>query len=283
MISLLIITHEEGEMLSRHLPALLSQQDAMYEVVIVDMNSKDNTIELLTALEEQYTHLRHLSLPYSARDISHERLALHLGLRATISSRVLILHAATELPSPHWVADIKAMWNKDSDILLVPVCRKRRNGWGDYFTAGHEAWRTALYHWQALRFHLYRADSAIVGLDKDIFLKQSYAAHILALKTGALDIFVAQAAKRHNIVHIAEKDVFPKEDAFHTSRFWSQKRLFDIETRRHLPGRTKRLLTYLLHCLRTPHRGAIPYCIMDMIDYIRWCLSDKKVFIKKHY
>ncbi|MDE5561777.1 MAG: glycosyltransferase, partial [Bacteroidaceae bacterium] len=90
MISLLIITHEEEEILSRHLPALLSQQDAMYEVVVVDMNSKDNTVELLTALEEQYPHLRHLSLPYSARDISHERLALHLGLRAAISSRVLI-------------------------------------------------------------------------------------------------------------------------------------------------------------------------------------------------
>jgi hypothetical protein len=39
MISLLIIAHEEHEILSLHLPALLSQEGAVYEVVVVDMNS----------------------------------------------------------------------------------------------------------------------------------------------------------------------------------------------------------------------------------------------------
>ena len=44
MISLLIIAHEEQEKLSVHLPALLSQEGAEYEVVVVDMNSEDDTL-----------------------------------------------------------------------------------------------------------------------------------------------------------------------------------------------------------------------------------------------
>jgi GT2 family glycosyltransferase len=47
MISLLIIAHEEHEKLSLHLPALLSQEGAVYEVVVVDMNSEDDTLVLL--------------------------------------------------------------------------------------------------------------------------------------------------------------------------------------------------------------------------------------------
>lgn len=70
MTSLLIIAHEAHDTLSLHLPALLQQQGTDYEVVVVDMNSEDNTIELLNSLEEQYPLLKHLSLPLTARNIS---------------------------------------------------------------------------------------------------------------------------------------------------------------------------------------------------------------------
>ena len=70
MVTILIIAHEEEEKLSRNLPFLLSQQCTDYEVVVVDMNSEDNTIEILNALEAEHRHLRHISLPKSAKDIT---------------------------------------------------------------------------------------------------------------------------------------------------------------------------------------------------------------------
>lgn len=283
MISLLIIAHEEHEKLSLHLPALLSQEGAVYEVVVVDMNSEDDTLVLLKSLEEHYPHLQHLSLPVSARDISRERLALHLGMRAAKFSHVLVLNAGIEAPSPHWLADIENRWRTDCDIMLIPTQRTRSKRLGDYFTAGHEAWRNKLHQRQALRKNIFRAGTAIVGLNKEIFLTHNSPAKHLALKTGALDIFVSHVANRYNTILLDEKELFPIEDNDNNLYLWRQRRLFDVETRKHLSRKLIRHLTYMEHCLSTIHKGAIPYSILDIYDYLRWMFTRKNTFIKKHY
>lgn len=283
MISLLIIAHEEHEKLSLHLPALLSQEGAVYEVVVVDMNSEDDTLVLLKSLEEHYPHLQHLSLPVSARDISRERLALHLGMRAAKFSHVLVLNAGIEAPSPHWLADIENRWRTDCDIMLIPTQRTRSKRLGDYFTAGHEAWRNKLHQRQALRKNIFRAGTAIVGLNKEIFLTHNSPAKHLALKTGALDIFVSHVANRYNTILLDEKELFPIEDNDNNLYLWRQRRLFDVETRKHLSRKLIRRLTYMEHCLSTIHKGAIPYSILDIYDYLRWMFTRKNTFIKKHY
>lgn len=283
MISLLIIAHEEHEKLSLHLPALLSQEGTVYEVVVVDMNSEDDTLVLLKSLEEHYPHLQHLSLPVSARDISRERLALHLGMRAAKFSHVLVLNAGIEAPSPHWLADIENRWRTDCDIMLIPTQRTRSKRLGDYFTAGHEAWRNKLHQRQALRKNIFRAGTAIVGLNKEIFLTHNSPAKHLALKTGALDIFVSHVANRYNTILLDEKELFPIEDNDNNLYLWRQRRLFDVETRKHLSRKLIRRLTYMEHCLSTIHKGAIPYSILDIYDYLRWMFTRKNTFIKKHY
>ena len=283
MISLLIIAHEEHEKLSLHLPALLSQEGAVYEVVVVDMNSEDDTLVLLKSLEEHYPHLQHLSLPVSARDISRERLALHLGMRAAKFSHVLVLNAGIETPSPHWLADIENRWRTDCDIMLIPTQRTRSKRLGDYFTAGHEAWRNKLHQRQALRKNIFRAGTAIVGLNKEIFLTHNSPAQHLALKTGTLDIFISHVANRYNTILLDEKELFPIKDNDNNLYLWRQRRLFDVETRKHLSRKLIRHLTYMEHCLSTIHKGAIPYSILDIYDYLRWMFTRKNTFIKKHY
>ena len=283
MISLLIIAHEEQERLSLHLPALLAQEGVKYEVVVVDMNSEDDTLDILKKLEEQYPHLHHLSIPLSARDISRERLALHLGMRATAFEHVLILNAGMNIPSPHWLADIEQRWRPDCDIMLVPTKRVRSKRLGNFFTAGHEAWRNSLYHRQAYKNRIFRVGASIVGLNKEIFLTHNSPAKHLALKTGALDIFVSHVANRYNTILLDEKELFPIEDNDNNLYLWRQRRLFDVETRKHLSRRLIRHLTYMEHCLSTIHKGAIPYSILDIYDYLRWMFTRKNTFIKKHY
>lgn len=283
MISLLIIAHEEHDKLALHLPTLLSQQGTEFEVVVVDMNSDDETLNLLSAMEKKYQHLRHLSLPTSARDISRERLALHLGMRATLSQHVIILNASTELPCANWLIDIEKRWRADCDIMLIPTQRIRYKGLNDYINAGHEAWHNALHQRRILRNNLYQAGTMLVGLNKELFLQHSVPAKHLALKTGTLDIFVANVSNKYNTILITDKMLFPNTDANNSSLYWSQKRLFSNETNRHLPKRIRRHLTYLFHCMSTIHLGAVIYAMLDLYINIKWRFTNKKTFIKKHY
>ncbi len=283
MIALVILTHTERERLATHLPALLSQQGVDYEIIVVDMHSEDDTIDLLKAMEEEHHCLRHLALPVNAKDISYERLALHLGMRAAIASRVLLLDADTEVPSDHWLVDVLQAWSPDYGMVLVPTMRTRTKNCGDYLTAGHEAWRNSLYLRQSTRHALFRAGNAIVGLEKEMFLRYNAPAGLLALKTGAMDIFVARNAREDNTLVITDPALFPCRDACAGSHFWSQRRLFDAETSRHLSRRPLRGVTYMLHCMCTIHRGSLVYGLQDLYDNIRWCFTSKKTFTKKHY
>lgn len=283
MIALVILTHNEREKLAAHLPAILSQKGTDYEIIVVDMYSEDDTTDLLSSIEEKHTRLRHLSLPANARDISHERLALHLGMRAAIASRVLLMDADTELPSDHWLSDIQKAWSPDYDFLLIPTLRTRIKGPGSYFTAGHEAWHNCLYISQATRHSLFRAGNNIVGLEKDTFLRYNAPAKHLALKTGTVDIFLSCTANRNNTFVITDSKLFPCHDAEHGRHFWSQRRLFNAETSHHLSKRCLRSFTYMMYVLCTVHRGSIPYSLQDLYDNIRWCFTGKKTFVKKHY
>lgn len=283
MISVIILAHNVREKLAAHLPLLLSQEDVDYEVIVVDMYSEDDTTDLLTNMAEAHACLSHLSLPANAKDISYERLALHLGMRAAISSRILLLDADTKVPSEHWLADVMQEWTPHYDIILIPTVRSRVKHRKDYFTAGHEVWRNRLYLKQAADHGLYRVGNAITGMNKDIFLHSNASARDLALKTGTMDIFVAHTANRGNTMVITDPLLFPCRDACSGSNFWLQQRLFDTETSRHLPQRLLRGITYMWHCLCTIHCGSIPYSLMDLYDKARWCCTGKQTFIKKHY
>ena len=283
MTSIIIIAHEQSEALSANLPALLSQQGTEFEVVVVDMNSEDDTIDRLKAMAECHSQLHYLSLPTSARDISRERLALHLGMRAAIYPNVLVMNATSVVPSEHWLHEVEQRWRTDCDIMLIPYQRQRTKGWSDFINSGHEAWRHNLYAKQANGHGLFRQSSSIVGLKKDLFLKFQTPAHLLALKTGTMDIFVAQAANKYNTIRLSEKELFVHEDSIESKRLWAQKRLFDMETNSHLPHHAHRRLCYLVHCLSSIHRGSPCYALRDMLDYLRWKSTKKSTFIKKHY
>ena len=95
-LTIVIPARNQADALRRHLPAVLSQDYDLYDVIVVDMASADETLVLLEAMEMEYDHLRHLQTPPSARDISLERLALTLGIRAAQSEWVVITQADCE-------------------------------------------------------------------------------------------------------------------------------------------------------------------------------------------
>ena len=283
MTSLLIIAHEEHDKLALHLPTLLSQQGTEFEVVVVDMNSEDDTIDLLKSLKEKHPHLHYFSMPSSTRDISRERLALHLGMRSASATNVIIMDASAQVPDENWLAAVECSWHPGCDIMLIPTRRVRRKGLADYLYAGHEAWHNTMHYRQACKGKMFRAGTMATGVNKNLFLKHTPTIQQLALKTGTIDIFVSHNAHRHNTIVLTDPTLFPTIDANNDAHFWAQKRLFDVETRHHLGKRFRRHFTYILHCLCTMHRGSLVYSALDLWDKVRWCFTHKKTFIKKHY
>lgn len=187
MISVIIITFNQEEFLRRHLSNWLEQDLLKSEVIVVDMNSEDNTILLLEQQEEIYNNLRHISLPASARGISKDRLAIMLGMRMADNDRVIITTPRCYPTDNTWMAQVNATWNTQRPILLIPVwpdlrkptCKQRWNR----FLARHG-------HPRLL--------GPALGYNRQLFLQQNGFPSRLKPKQSALDTLVRTYAKKQN-------------------------------------------------------------------------------------
>lgn len=284
-ISIVLPTFEQHSLLERHLPLLLSQREVDYDIVVVDMNSRDNTPMLLDRLTAESPQLRVVHSPHSARDISQERLALLLGIKAAMSPRILVMQADVEVPDELWLSRIDALWQDSYTMLLVSTELLNDGKRLAMHSVAHERWRQRLYLKQAAHEGIYRAGWNLVCFRREQYLAQHLSATLLSLKTGALDIFVAHTASSATtlVVGPGKADPLPRRHCNYNRSIWRQRRLFDVETRRHLTNISRRRTSYIKYVLLGILRGSLLYMAADVWDAVRWSMTPRSTFVKKHY
>ena len=82
-LSVILCARNEADNLRKILPAILEQDYPQFEVIVINDASTDETEDVLGYMEEKYPHLYHSFTPDSARYISHKKLALTLGIKAS--------------------------------------------------------------------------------------------------------------------------------------------------------------------------------------------------------
>jgi hypothetical protein len=106
-ISVVIVTHDQGETLERNLPQFLTVAGAAHaEVIVVDDSSTDNTPDVLKLLKEENPHLYTTFLPKSVPNNSRLRLALNIGVKAAISQRVVFADIHRPPLSTEWLTGL---------------------------------------------------------------------------------------------------------------------------------------------------------------------------------
>lgn len=87
---MVIVAHDLSDALERNLPHFLSVAGKAHgEVIIVDDASTDDTPDVLKRYKAENEHLYTTFLPKSVRNNSNIRLALNIGAKAALSSRII--------------------------------------------------------------------------------------------------------------------------------------------------------------------------------------------------
>ena len=102
-ISIIICAHNETENLQRSLPAMLAQDYPQFELIVINDGEKNENENYLSQLESQYKNLYHSFVPNSSRYISHKKLAITLGIRASHYDWLVLTEANCLPQSNQWL------------------------------------------------------------------------------------------------------------------------------------------------------------------------------------
>ncbi len=250
--SVVICAKNEGENLLEFLPTILEQDYPLYEVIVVNDGSEDNTAEVLAQFAQQYKHLHLTFVPRQAQVRSSKKLALTIGIKAAQYDYILLTDADCRPASKHWIADMMGGFSQDERTKDKGQRTKdegqrtedggRRTfelvlGYGAYlkektivnrFIQYDTLFNGLQYMGLAIAHHPYMGVGRNLAYKKETFFANKGFAGLLNARAGDDDLFVNKVATHKNTNVVLTRDSITWSIPKHTYRDWL------IQKERHL-------------------------------------------------
>ena len=230
-MSIVLTTHDQADELRRHLPLFLEQDyPGDYELIVADMNSKDETRDYLESMQGRYPHLHVTLLP-----VSPVQLALTLAIRSASHDWIVLTQADCRPASPTWLRRLGETCAEDPrrEIVLGRTRFTDGKGWQGLRSRFFRTWQQMRYLPYALRHRAYRTDADNLCYRRSLFLRHKGFADNSTLLLGATDIMANRHSTRLNTAVCLHPDAVVLQATPRSPRWWREERLFFMETRRH--------------------------------------------------
>ena len=123
-ISIVIVAHNQAELLEKNLPQFLRvAKDTGAEVIVVDDYSTDETEDVLNRMKEEYAELYCTFMPDSVMNKSRMQLSLTIGVKAAHHKRIVLADIAYPPVNNDWLAGLK-----EGEVALVFTGTKNKQG-----------------------------------------------------------------------------------------------------------------------------------------------------------
>lgn len=207
-VSVIICAKDEAENLSKFLSFVLQQEYPIYEVIVINDGSTDETDDLLNDLSKEYPNLRTTFVPVGANNLSTKKLGLTLGIKASKYDLLLFTDADCMPEDKYWIARMARNFTPQTEFVL---------GYGAYFHK--KSFLNRLISYDTLFIALQYMGMAAAGKPymgvgrnlayrKETFFAQKGFASTLHLCSGDDDLMVNKACTPFNTrVEIAPDSV----------------------------------------------------------------------------
>ncbi len=197
-VSVVIVVHNQLDLLKNNLLAFLHQDYPNFEVIVVNNTSVDNSEALLMVMENTYPHLKVIHLDEKTIRKSSHKLALTIGIKAAKNDIILSSEISCIPASKKWIRLMQRNFSREVDIVLGYAQLTQHPTKIDAILQYDNLIDAIQYLSWALLAKAYKGIPQNIGYRKSVFLANNGFATHLHLPTGETDVFIKEISKPKN-------------------------------------------------------------------------------------
>lgn len=236
-VSVIVYAKNESENLRKHLPALLAQDYPLFEVIVINDGSTDESDQVLKTLENEHKQLYHTYIPENARYLSRKKLSLTIGIKAAQYDLLLFTEANCEPVSPRWIASMVQPYRKKETEVVLGFCAYRYTRGFFHKLVAYDNLITGLQYLScALKNHPYTGDGRNLSYRKSLFFEHKGYYKSLGLHAGDDDLFVNEAANGKNTAVVYVPDSLTEMASLDYFGMWKEMKASRAATKKFYKG-----------------------------------------------
>jgi glycosyltransferase involved in cell wall biosynthesis len=243
-VSILICAKNEAENLKTFLPLILNQVFPEFEVVLINDDSHDDSLEIMESFAIKNDHVKIVNVARNEAFIANKKYALTLGIKASKHNFLLLTDADCKPNSKYWLKEMSSHFSNTKTIVL---------GYGAYAKINNsflnklirfETVLTALQYFSFSKLGMpFMGVGRNLAYKKDVFFKANGFQNHMQIPSGDDDIFINQVGTNDNTAICFTKKSFTISKPKTTFNAWINQKRRHITTAKHYQLKHRVLLT----------------------------------------
>lgn len=243
-ISVIIVAKDAALDLQKNLPFILEQDYPQFEVIVIYDHSSDDSDEVLKLLTSKYKNLYHSFIPDSARYISHKKLGITMGIKASHYDWLVFTEASCRPLSDQWLRRMAGNFTPSTEIVLGYSNYEKTSGWFNKKITFDTLLNSMRWMGMALSGHPYMGSGRNLAYRKSLYFKQKGFSSHLQLQRGEDDLFINEAANKQNVRVETSKESIIRISAPTNGRTWREEKINYMATSRFFKGAARYLMGF---------------------------------------
>lgn len=244
-LSVIIVAKDAVSDLQQNLPSVLEQDYPDYEVIVIyDRADKDECEDVLKLLQDKYPHLYYTFIPDSARYISHKKLGITMGIKASRYEWLVFTEPNSQPASNQWLRKLATNFSDHTDIVLGYSNYEKTKGWFNRKITFDTLLNSMRYLGMAINGHPYMGCGRNLAYRKSLYYDQKGFTKHLNLQRGEDDLFINQVANGKNTQVETSPESIVRITAPHYKKSWKEDKLNYTMTSRYFKGVSRYLMGF---------------------------------------
>lgn len=243
-LSVIIVAKDAANELKENLPFILEQDYPEFEVIVIYDSAADDCDDVLKLLEDKYPNLYHTFIPDSARYISHKKLGITMGIKASRHDWLVFTESNCRPQSKRWLRQMARNFTPSTEIVLGYSNYEKTSGWFNKKITFDTLLNSMRYLGMAISGHPYMGTGRNMAYRKSLYYKQKGFSSHLNLQRGEDDLFINETANEHNTRVETDPESLIRISIPKYKRIWREEKVSYMATSRLFKGTARYLMGF---------------------------------------